>query len=723
MYFRTIGYFKAATYAFIGLFLSGCFLFTFDEPVSDTKIETNSLKFVTEKTIPAEGGTIVVEDGGSLNGFIIEIPKGSYSTAQTFEISTSQITSHDMGENFHPISPMIHVKCDGGYADSLMEISIPIALTSGDIPMGFYYNDNGTLEAIPVYSYSENSITLLTRHFAPAASLSTENAVAKSTNILDQTCNIVVSSLAESVFESEDVIQSGFKIGTDNWEFTNYGSYIAPGGHCAGQNMAAMWYYYEKKLKGEDDLNKLYSAVDNLWQDNALGYRFCSVVQNDLSGSGYVAEFFWKYMDRNQELDRTKFMTLASAMLITGEPQGVGIYKQSGTRKDGSPIYSGHDLICYKVSMKEQKLYICDPNYPNDERSISLKNDRFEPIPIAINGNAPEYMFPYITWYAKTAWIEWNQISNRFDEVQDLSIGSNPPNSFPSYTIWSLEKAKETDITLADQVSFTINSDTLRCIIECPSAERFWDIDGKKRIDFEVYSITGQKLDVNEQDGKRYVLLEPGLNKLGFYIFGWRSGYQYSNKTDIPLFIDFKWLDVYSTKEESEISACIVSWKILCELDVISGTYRDTIQDYAYAGSIEIPLTKIGANTYESDFHYTFFDDYVKGTFKLTIHEKSNVDIEMNVTDSYLDGVQSTYKKVYKYNATNIPYDLYLSAGENNPGGFRLWSEDFLDHISNFEYHEVETYKTGDKPTYTKELVKTLKSTGYSNNFIEVTLH
>jgi len=38
-------------------------------------------------------------------------------------------------------------------------------------------------------------------------------------------------------------IDSGFRPGIDDWEFTNYGSYITPDGECEGQSLTALWYY------------------------------------------------------------------------------------------------------------------------------------------------------------------------------------------------------------------------------------------------------------------------------------------------------------------------------------------------------------------------------------------------------------------------------------------------------------------------------------------------
>jgi hypothetical protein len=48
---------------------------------------------------------------------------------------------------------------------------------------------------------------------------------------------------------NQTIISTGFTPGVDDWEFTNFGSYISPG-VIARSSISAMWYYYEKKLKG-----------------------------------------------------------------------------------------------------------------------------------------------------------------------------------------------------------------------------------------------------------------------------------------------------------------------------------------------------------------------------------------------------------------------------------------------------------------------------------------
>lgn len=143
--------------------------------------------------------------------------------------------------------------------------------------MAFFYDkDSGRLEGIPIIDENKNSVTIVTRHFS----------------------HIVISSIAINylLYLMRDEIDSGFKPEIDDWQFTNYGSYISPGGHCAGQSITAMWYYCEKTLNNEPHLCGLYDNNGNektpdLWKDDTLGYRFASTIQEDINWSGKMIYF------------------------------------------------------------------------------------------------------------------------------------------------------------------------------------------------------------------------------------------------------------------------------------------------------------------------------------------------------------------------------------------------------------------------------------------------
>lgn len=535
---------------------SSCSLFDKEdenpETTKLTSIEIGETVEVISSTISTSGGSIkITKPDTPVDGMEISIPANSFSTPQTFKISYSEIKSHDFGQYFNPISPMITVSYDGGYSSELMSLTIPAIIPKGHIPLGFYLDEStGKLEGIPVQNFTPNSITLLTRHFMPGNKLHTGAPTLKSANAeTGKGANIIISSISESVLNLQPVIASGFKPGVDDWEFSNRGSYIAPGGHCAGQNMAAMWYYFEKKA-GESNLFNKFSDNPNLWQANARGYRFCSVIHNDLDWGAVVPNLFDKFIDKNQELDKLKLYTIAGTMLVTGEPQGIGIYR-SIIKTDGTPGFGGHDLICYQVSVSSGKLYISDPNTPGTGQIIEFANDRFLPYLAKINAEEVSEAYPFVTYYAKTAYIEWDKIGKRYSEITDNTIGTVAPNTFPAYKIWVKDGA---GYELKDGLIMT--KDTLHSFVEGPNTVMGYEINGKILLASYVYDKTGKRIDCQEGTGNPilipkpglYVKLKPGLNKLGYYVVGWRSSSKYTsganNGKHKDKFIDFKWVTV-----------------------------------------------------------------------------------------------------------------------------------------------------------------------------------
>ena len=511
----------------------------------DDFIKTGTAVQVASSTISTAGGDLTVSKPGTpVDGLQISVSPDSYSTNQTFTVSYADIKSHNFGENFHPITPLINIKCDGGYSAEIMTLTVPVTVPAGSIPIGFYLDAfTGKLEGIPVLSATSTTITFMTRHFLSGNLLHTSSTSgAQKVKALEPNkgANIIVCSISESLLNAQPIISSGFKPGTDDWEFVNYGSYLAVGGHCAGQNMAAMWYYFEKKSTEGKLFNK-FNDTPNLWQSNAIGYRFCSVIHSDL-GEGLITNLFDKYIDRNQDFDKLKLLTIAGTMFITGEPQGIGIYRLKGTRTNGTPIYGGHDLICYQVSVSSGKLYISDPNTPNTPQYIEFSNNKFKPYNAKTNGHSSSNSYPYITYYAKTAWIDWALVGKRYTQLMDSTIGNVAPNTFPSYSIQVLNGASNVPLTNG----FGSSSDTLRTYVELPTATIFYiNSLNRKPTRWYAYNSSGVSIARKENIGVGYVLLKPGLNKIGYYIVGFTEGDTISKGVYDDEFIDFKWYKIY----------------------------------------------------------------------------------------------------------------------------------------------------------------------------------
>ncbi|MCW8850901.1 MAG: PKD domain-containing protein [Melioribacteraceae bacterium] len=504
-----------------------------NEPKSG-KISTGDIIDEISVDISPAGGTVIVSNVDSpINGLTITVPKESYNETRTYSVSYAEITEHELGEYFNPISPLITIKNGGGYSDEAFDVKIPISKADDEFAVGILYDEiTGKIEVLPTISQDETSITVNTRHFA-TSTISSGTTLKKGMD-LSSLGNLVISSLKESILSRQTVVSSGFMPGVDDWEFPNFGSYISPGGHCAGQSITAMWYYYEKTLKGEPSLFHRFDEVNNsskpnlLWQDNPLGYRFASTIQKDFTKSDGT-EFSRIIQPYLESLTWKAFIT---AILLTGEPQYVGI-RESTTN-------SGHAMIVYKINISEGKMYVANPNYPNNKDedgsesigTIDYSNGEFKAYKASAKAGSAVTIYDQIAFVGKTAYVEWPQIAKRYEELQTGKIGND---RFPKYDIFM--KSDNNEIGFYDGI--VVETDTLKlfskseqCYGSLPGTDHYQPL-------YAYDEKTGEILPANYNwsTGILALKLNAGINTIGLYAMGGTAkSWEY---------LDFNWFTVY----------------------------------------------------------------------------------------------------------------------------------------------------------------------------------
>ncbi len=508
-----------------------------DDNSGSNKIEVGTSIDLVTQSVSSGGGTIKIDKSGDpLNGMEITLEPSSFTSTKNFKISYAEIKNHQLGQYFKPLSPLISINYEGGYSDIPMEVKVPIKLPAGHFAMAYFYDDKtGELEGLPVEKLDSISITVSTRTFSSASSLTKRNTPNDATS----TGMMVISSISESVLKSQGIIASGFLPGVDDWEFVNYGSYIATGGHCAGQSMTMMWYYYEKKLKGELSLFHKFDEVNDktkpglLWQDNPYGYRFASTIQKDFNFDGWITSLQWK-----QLFPGLTFNSFAASILLTGEPQFVLIRNSAGQ--------GGHAMVVYKVNMSEGKLYIADPNYPNNRiaatgvesiRTIDYVNGVLKPYETGLTAGAQSTTMDQIGYFGKTTYIDWGQMAKRWVEFENKTIGND---RFPKY---NLKLQNDGDKELTDQM--ITDKDTLK--VYCKSTDITQSISHTDHYtDFQVYDDKGNFLAIGEFSNKGIasIPIKSSQTKLGFYVMGYI--------TPELEYVDFKWININKRKLKIE---------------------------------------------------------------------------------------------------------------------------------------------------------------------------
>ncbi len=498
--------------------------------VTSRGISTGMPVLAYEIDVPITGGTVNVNVDCPIKGMEITVPDSAYPVSRTFSISYAPVQSHSYGTDFNPISPMIIVGNGGGYSDEPMIIRIPVSIPSDEFAMAFLYNElTGSLEGMPILAEDASSITVATRHFATSQiSTFAPDGKRASKRTADAFANIIISSIKESSLKGQQILTTGFTPGKDDWEFTNRGSVIASGGHCAGQSLSMMWYYYEQRLNGAGQLfhslDRLYIPCtngDSLWMDNPKGYKFASVVQKE-----YVKVNSW-LADKLRELRDSSSHSIGwrafmYSMLLTGEPQYVAL-RARGT--DGS--FFGHAIITHKISVTEKKMFVTDPNYPGQERSIQFSDPYFAPYDTKQNANEPaSEQYPWIAYIAKSCLVDWSTITARYAEVQAGTIGTVPPNLFPQVRL----RDKTENAVISPSADYVSSRDTL--VLTAHNAQTA----------FAVYNAgTGERLVPGAKSpyGLVYdsiVVLKPGVNEFGVY---------FAQEVDNSwVYADYQWLTV-----------------------------------------------------------------------------------------------------------------------------------------------------------------------------------
>ena len=462
-------------------------------------------------SIKPSGGTVAVTDPASnITGLVITVPPNAYNTTTPFKVSSAPVEKHTFGDSFNPITPLIIVDNGGVYADETIEVKIPVKIPPDYFAMGFIYDDKtGKLEGMPLVDEDENSITVATRHFS----------------------KFVISAEKKAFLLSQRDIDSGFRPGIDDWQFTNLGSYLAPDGQCGGQSMTAMWYYTtkpdgaDKHLWGRYDNNGNQTATPDFDWDDSLGIRFASVIQ---------VEERWTNISRGRtqrlshDPEKTWLM-FAYAMNLTKEPQAVEV---GNSDNHTAPQYL-HALVVYRIL--DGNLYVADPNYPGKtDRYIKYENNTFLPYNSGQNARAiasgEEISYIRMVYIGKTPMLDWNKVAQHWQEFKQGKIGNV---EFPIYEIdWMGDNSTGGKL----ENGYVSPKDELILRIKDPST---------KNITFQIF-LDGELLqpiaDVPVFFIKSYQL-KPGSNRLGIYVTSRNEDY-----------INFEYVDVIY-KEPPKVTA------------------------------------------------------------------------------------------------------------------------------------------------------------------------
>lgn len=652
-----------------------------DTPNNSGKLLTGDVIEEFSESVSPSGATLTVNNSDSpINGFTLTVPQNSYNNTRTYSISYAEISGHEFGDIFNPISPLIIIKNGGGYSNQPIEVKVPIKKNEDEFAIGFFYDEiTGKLEALPAITQDDSSITIITRHFATST---ISNGISLNKKMDGSSLgNLVISTIKESALSSQAIVSTGFIPGIDDWEFINYGSYIASGGHCAGQATTAMWYFYEKKLKGDPPLFHRFDKFNEstkpgkLWQDNPQGYRFASTIQNDFDWDGWI-----RNVNIQSYLQPIAWKTFIAAILMTGEPQSV-IIKESATN-------AGHAMIVYKINISEGKLYIADPNYPNNRgvdgtesiRTIKYTNGKFEPYASYLKVGDPGTVFDQIAFFGKTSNIDWSQIQKRYTEMENGIVGND---RFPKYKLYV--KSEDGDIEFKD--GMIIADDSIKIYSRSTECTQWLNGTDHYQVIRAYDEITGNSIAAVLNKGVRSYPLKPGKNSFGLEICGAKNGDAYN-------FLDFQWITVYNQKLFIEPDPLEGEPKIEYELTAFSGgTAPKGNAKYVWSfgdntNSVTMQNDSTVKHTYENEGEYDITVELFENSSGKKLGEASSVAVIAKPNE--LNDILKTMNKM----RMDCSFDFTNDMGGSSSTGVNVipYNDAFIQWNGNsFIYKHTET--------------------------------
>lgn len=471
---------------------------------------------LVSQAVGVSGGRVIVDaPGDRLDGLEIVVPDGAYDASRTFTVVSAPITGHRLGPHFNPISPLIIVSNGGGYSDELMTLRIPVSVPKGHFAMAFLYdNHTGKVEGMPLLESDSDHVTVFTRNFSHSNLASLGKRSSRSAPDVGLS-EIVVASVDEA--ELLEDIQSDFKIGVDNWQFVNWGSYTSKEGNCSGHSIGMLWYYSQKKASG----GPLYGRFDNkgsdktpaIWADDADAIAFVSELQRNWSFSADNL----KLIDWQWKSDWKTARCFAYSILMTREPQLMLVTDPNGIRA------GSHAVVVYGIN--NGTLFIADPNFPfmDGEFRRAPYDPKLRLYGTYYTGpNGTQDGFPYtdFVYLAKTSVASWTTADRLWQEMAAGTIGRD---AFPTYKI--VARNEENDyVPLVDGMELTSPITV--------------DVQGNG---FPAHFLVFGRPNTMLANDTRDIELPPGEHMLGFCVSDTTLPYA---PASIQNWIGFKWVRV-----------------------------------------------------------------------------------------------------------------------------------------------------------------------------------
>lgn len=546
---------------------------------------------VLDSPVTTGGGTFTAPVGSSLAGLEVQVPPGAFDQTVQVKVMASPVATHSLPAGFSPVSPLLAIDDGGQVASEPVRVKIPVTVATDKIPVAVRFDSvTGKLESIPIVAVDGNSVTIATRDLSGRHSPNASVRVSV-LPIPDLLTGIIILEIGTAMLPNS--VDSGFKPGVHSWKNPNCGSCLAPGGHCAGSVISAQWAFYKGVVP------TIYGNYDRfntpeIWEDDVDSIRLNSVVQKDIHW-GSVGQEIASWVSSID--DRLTFHHFKAALYLTKEPQLIGMRNEEG----------GHALLVTRL--QEDTLFIVDPNFPEEERQLLLKDGKFQPFSASLDRDSGSS--EYLNFYHIGVWslIHPDQLAKRWAEFRAGTIGQD---KFPAISLWgkipdgSFTELKDGFRSYDGNLYLAVKiGSTFQDFVEIQVFRR-----GSASPSFPTSRVT-EKTTTGSDVSVFTIPLHGGSNTLGFQAAMGTQNWGYSEKwygsrvifrsweTNsewcYAKWVDFKWVSIDSPPPPpSGITAKPFSGRVEVSWQPVEGTIGYRV--YWQAGSTVVPATASKAN-------------------------------------------------------------------------------------------------------------------------------
>ncbi len=387
---------------------------------------------LTNLAVSTGGGVFrYSKPGDPLDGLTLTVPSGAYVGASQWTITTDSTKLPTLPAGFSLAAVPIVITTDQGYATTPITLTVPMVVGANTAVAPFYFNPStNALEMIPLVDVTATSATLGALHFSgDFASWRTAGAGLRDAPSLRTFGSVTIVWVKASTDDLKGTFTTSYAPGVDDWEFSNYGDFIAPEGDCEGMGLTAIYYHYFKKSTLGSLYHKYDQSVTNQW-DNIQGIRFAGSVQGDYATRWNAGVTSLQTLVKTAAAAHANLQALMSnsmmmTLKLTGKPILLAVRGAIG----------GHALVAYAGTSDGSHTVISfqDPNYPTTARSMTFESGVLTPIPLATNTTASADNFTEAYPLGVTAEVPLYQIDSRWT---DFVAGTSGHDRYPTNTSW-----------------------------------------------------------------------------------------------------------------------------------------------------------------------------------------------------------------------------------------------------------------------------------------------